>query len=72
MPTNYVTSSIQSLVLENIIKPFLKPNVLDLKLGQILYDQDAGEEKKIRMHKVAQETTTGECGMRLTGFQVIR
>ncbi|KAE9387854.1 SAICAR synthase-like protein [Gymnopus androsaceus JB14] len=57
-------------VLENALKPFLKPNILDLKLGRVLYDQDAPEKKKTRMQQVAQQTTSGECGMRLTGFQV--
>ncbi|KAE9404524.1 SAICAR synthase-like protein [Gymnopus androsaceus JB14] len=60
----------ESLVLENLLYPFFKPNILDLKLGRVLYDEDASEEKKIRMRKVARATTSGECGMRLTGFQV--
>ncbi|KZT11162.1 SAICAR synthase-like protein [Laetiporus sulphureus 93-53] len=55
---------------ENLTFTFLKPNVLDVKLGTVLYDDDATAEKKERMDKVARETTSAETGIRLTGFQV--
>ncbi|KAF9806136.1 hypothetical protein IEO21_08798 [Rhodonia placenta] len=59
----------------NAIKPnlsytFSKPNVLDVKLGTVLYDEDASPEKRARMEQVARETTSAETGLRLTGFQV--
>ncbi|KAG2139112.1 uncharacterized protein EDB93DRAFT_707894 [Suillus bovinus] len=60
----------ERLVLENIAYGFVKPCILDAKLGTILYDQDASPEKQARMIKVAQNTTSGEMGVRLTGFQV--
>ncbi|KDQ59794.1 hypothetical protein JAAARDRAFT_33371, partial [Jaapia argillacea MUCL 33604] len=60
-----------SLVLENLSYAFLKPNILDIKLGTKLYDQfDAPPEKKAKMEKTAKHTTSGETGVRLTGFQV--
>lgn len=62
--------AIHSLVLENLSFPFLKPNILDVKLGTVLYDEDASPEKKERMDKAARDTTTHETGVRLTGFQV--
>lgn len=58
------------LVLENLTHRFLRPNVLDVKLGTQLFDDDASEEKKIKMETVAKETTSFETGLRLTGFQV--
>ena len=58
------------LVLENLSHRFLKPNILDIKLGTVLYDEDASEEKKARMDKTAKQTTSSETGIRLTGFQV--
>ncbi|KAJ3993003.1 hypothetical protein F5050DRAFT_1578515 [Lentinula boryana] len=67
------TNAKQFLVLSNLINSFKKPNVLDLKLGTVLYDeldQACSEDKKARMIKTARETTTGECGLRLTAFQV--
>jgi len=64
------TQDKDSIVLENLTYTFLKPNVLDIKLGTVLYDEDAPPEKRARMEKVARETTSGETGMRLTGFQV--
>lgn len=60
----------ESLVLENLSYTFSKPNVLDVKLGTVLYDEDASPEKRARMEQVARETTTAETGVRLTGFQV--
>ncbi|KAI5480925.1 inositol-polyphosphate multikinase [Pseudohyphozyma bogoriensis] len=60
----------EMLVLENLTFRFARPNVLDIKLGTQLYDEDATEEKKQRMIKASQETTSGTTGVRLTGFQV--
>ncbi|KAK0455191.1 SAICAR synthase-like protein [Desarmillaria tabescens] len=60
----------ESLVLENLSHPFTRPNILDIKLGTVLYDEDALPEKVARMEKVARETTSFETGVRLTGFQV--
>lgn len=60
----------QSIVLENLTQVFAKPNILDIKLGTVLYDEDATPEKKARMEKTARDTTSFETGMRLTGFQV--
>jgi 1D-myo-inositol-tetrakisphosphate 5-kinase/inositol-polyphosphate multikinase len=48
----------------------LKPNILDIKLGTKLYDDDASEEKKARMIQAAAATTSFTTGVRLTGFQV--
>lgn len=48
----------------------MKPCILDVKLGTTLYDEDASPEKKARMIKAAHNTTSGETGIRLTGFQV--
>jgi inositol-polyphosphate multikinase len=49
---------------------FRKPNILDIKLGTVLYDEDATPEKKERMQNKARCTTSGETGVRLIGFQV--
>ncbi|QRV86897.1 inositol-hexakisphosphate kinase [Ceratobasidium sp. AG-Ba] len=54
----------------NLSHRFRKPNILDIKLGKVLYDETANEEKKARMIKVAAETTSFETGVRLTGFSV--
>ncbi|KAH9977832.1 hypothetical protein BGW80DRAFT_1435531 [Lactifluus volemus] len=40
------------------------------KLGTVLYDEDAPPDKKERMRNSARRTTSGETGIRLTGFQV--
>ncbi|EKM56120.1 uncharacterized protein PHACADRAFT_145233 [Phanerochaete carnosa HHB-10118-sp] len=60
----------QSIVLENLSYGFAKPNILDIKLGTTLYDEDASDEKRARMEKKARETTSLETGVRLTGFQI--
>jgi 1D-myo-inositol-tetrakisphosphate 5-kinase/inositol-polyphosphate multikinase len=60
----------ESLVLENVSHPFYKANILDVKLGTVLYEEGATEEKKERMIQTAKNTTSFESGIRLTGFQV--
>ena len=62
---------VHSLVLENLSFPFLKPNILDIKLGTVLYDESASPEKVTRMKEKARRTTSFENGMRLTAFQVL-
>ena len=63
-------TKIHSIVLENLANRFSKPNILDIKLGTKLYDEEASEEKKARMIKTAAATTSLTTGIRLTGFQV--
>ncbi|KAG8911532.1 hypothetical protein FRC01_005665 [Tulasnella sp. 417] len=59
-----------SIVLRNVAYEFKKPNILDVKLGTVLYDEDADETKKARMIETARKTTSLESGVRLTGFKV--
>jgi 1D-myo-inositol-tetrakisphosphate 5-kinase/inositol-polyphosphate multikinase len=70
MGTKCLLDRVQSLVLENLVHPFLKPNILDIKLGTVLYDESASPEKVERMLNTAKNTTSFETGVRLTGFQV--
>jgi hypothetical protein len=58
------------LVLQNLSHTFSKPNILDIKLGTILWDEYATPEKRARMEKAARDTTSLETGVRLTGFNV--
>ncbi|CCC68404.1 hypothetical protein NCAS_0B03200 [Naumovozyma castellii] len=58
------------LVLENLLSTFRKPNVLDVKLGKILYDDNATKEKKERLTKVSNETTSGSLGFRICGMKI--
>jgi len=60
----------ESLVLENLSHKFIRPNILDIKLGTVLHDDDAPPEKVERMRATARNTTSLETGVRLTGFQV--
>ncbi|THH31858.1 hypothetical protein EUX98_g2303 [Antrodiella citrinella] len=65
-----VGGSTESIVLENLTQSFSKPSILDLKLGTVLYDEEATPEKKARMEKTARDTTSFETGIRITGFQI--
>ncbi|KZP03502.1 SAICAR synthase-like protein [Athelia psychrophila] len=60
-----------SIVLQNLTRTFLRPNIVDIKLGTVLYDEAALPEKRARMEKTARDTTTLETGMRITGFQKV-
>ncbi len=59
-----------SITIQDLTQSFSKPNVMDIKLGKILYDEFCCEEKRIRMIKVAQETTSGSLGFRICGAKV--
>ncbi|AMD19016.1 HBR115Cp [Eremothecium sinecaudum] len=60
------------IVLENLLYGFNKPNVLDIKLGKILHDQNASEEKKTRLKSVSKNTTSGSLGIRICGMTIER
>lgn len=59
-----------ALVLENAAYGYVKPNILDVKLGVRLWADDAAEEKKERFNKVTQETTHKDLGFRIAGMRV--
>ncbi|KAH7105787.1 SAICAR synthase-like protein [Auriculariales sp. MPI-PUGE-AT-0066] len=70
VPVAAVEQEKESIVLENISVAFTKPAIIDIKLGTVLAEETASEEKRVRMEKTARETTSWETGVRLTGFQV--
>jgi len=71
VPAPYVgATGTESLVLENMCQYFVRADVLDVKLGRVLWDESASEEKRVRMERRAMETTSWETGLRLTGFHV--
>lgn len=59
----------QSIVLENIAAGFKKPNILDIKLGARLWDENARPEKRARLDKVAAESTSSSLGLRIAGMR---
>ncbi|CAH2351964.1 inositol polyphosphate multikinase [[Candida] railenensis] len=58
------------IVLQNVYYGFSKPSILDIKLGKILYDDNAEPEKKTRLQKVADSTTSGSLGFRICGMKL--
>lgn len=60
----------QNLCLENVLHGFTKPCILDLKMGSLLYDQDATEEKRKRMINHSVTTTSSTLGLRFSGLKV--
>ena len=59
----------QAIVLQNIALDFKKPNILDVKLGARLWDEDSPQEKRDRLDKVAAETTSKPLGFRIAGMK---
>ena len=55
------------LVMEDICGTFSKPNILDVKMGKVLFDDKASPDKQERLRKVAQDTTSGKLGFRIAG-----
>ncbi|TKX25460.1 inositol polyphosphate multikinase-like protein [Elsinoe australis] len=59
-----------AIVLQNVAAGFVKPNILDVKLGKRLWDDNAPEAKRQKLDKVADETTSGSMGFRVAGMKV--
>lgn len=59
-----------SIVLSNATAGFKQPNVLDLKLGARLWDDDAPPAKRQRLDDVAKSSTSGTLGFRVAGMKV--
>ena len=58
------------IVLQDVLYGFKRPNVLDIKLGSILFDESASKEKVERMKKVSKSTTSGSLAFRICGMQM--
>lgn len=56
--------------LENLVGSYVWPSIVDIKLGSVLYDDDASDDKKWRLSQVSAETTSGSMGMRICGMKV--
>ncbi|KAI9013667.1 hypothetical protein DFJ74DRAFT_682850 [Hyaloraphidium curvatum] len=56
--------------MDNALARFRRPCVLDVKLGTVLYDASAGEEKREKMRRQAAETTSLATGVRVCGMKV--
>ncbi|KEF55545.1 uncharacterized protein A1O9_08295 [Exophiala aquamarina CBS 119918] len=59
-----------AIVLENVTSGFKHPNVLDVKLGARLWDDDAPITKRRKLDEVAEQTTSGSLGFRVAGMKV--
>ena len=59
-----------AIVLLNAAADFIRPNILDVKLGAQLCDSSAPPSKRARLDKVALETTSSSLGFRIAGMKV--
>ncbi|KIW34419.1 uncharacterized protein PV07_01197 [Cladophialophora immunda] len=59
-----------AIVLENVASGFKHPNVLDVKLGARLWDDDAPLAKRRKLDEVAAKTTSGLLGIRVAGMKL--
>lgn len=59
-----------AVVLENVTSGFAQPNVMDVKLGARLWDEDAPLSKRRKLDEVASRTTTGSLGFRVAGMKI--
>ena len=60
------------LLLENVVRNYQRPCVLDLKIGKRQYSDDCSESKIQRKIARSNQTTTASLGLRLAGMQVFR
>lgn len=59
-----------AIALENVAAGFRHPNVLDVKLGARLWDDDAPVSKRRKLDEVAGRTTSGSLGFRVAGMKI--
>ncbi|OMJ21397.1 Inositol polyphosphate multikinase [Smittium culicis] len=64
-----ISSIFQFVCLENITRGFVKPCIMDIKIGFRLYDDFATPAKKQKMINKANSTSSGAIGVRLCGYQ---
>jgi len=56
--------------MSNLLLNYLNPNVIDIKLGTRLYDDDADEIKKQKMIAMANNTTSAATGIQISALQI--
>lgn len=64
-----LTSNV-SIVLSNATAGFVRPNIIDLKLGARLWDDDAPTAKRAKLDEVSQNSTSSSLGFRVAGMKV--
>ncbi|KAG5519225.1 hypothetical protein PMAC_002313 [Pneumocystis sp. 'macacae'] len=64
------SEGVDAIVLENLCYPFVRPSMIDIKLGKRLWDNDASLEKRERLEWVSKHTTSGSLGFRISAMQL--
>ncbi|MFH4976684.1 hypothetical protein AB6A40_003393 [Gnathostoma spinigerum] len=59
-------------LLENIVAPFVRPSIVDLKMGTRQYGDDASAQKRASQTDKCQSSTSAQIGVRLVGMQLYR
>ncbi|KAL8745242.1 MAG: hypothetical protein Q9190_002596 [Brigantiaea leucoxantha] len=59
-----------AIVLDNVAAAFKYPNILDVKLGARLWDDEAPEAKRAKLDKDAEVTTSKPLGLRIAGMRM--
>ena len=62
----------QAIVLENAAAGFVKPNIMDIKLGKRLWAEDAAPAKRVKLDRVSAETTSASHSFRIAGMRLWR
>lgn len=66
------SSSHPFLILENLTATFIRPCIMDVKLGIRHHDDDASSEKQARLTARATATTSRVTGIRVTGMRTLK
>lgn len=59
-----------AIMLENVAEHYMKPNILDVKLGARLWADDAPPAKREKMERESTETTSKTLGLRIAGMRI--
>ncbi|KAJ9116448.1 hypothetical protein QFC22_004890 [Naganishia vaughanmartiniae] len=67
-----VEASSECIIIQNLTTPFLRPCIMDIKLGTTLYDPEdpsLTEAKRLKMEEKMRVRSSTKTGMAITGFQ---
>lgn len=70
IPTDKTDQNNDYIVLSNLYDHFLNPSILDVKLGALLTDNTALEQKVERLRAVSESTTSGSLHARICGMKL--
>jgi len=65
-------NDITFMLLEDVVRSFINPSIIDLKMGTRQYGDDASDDKQLSQIQKCRSTTSEDLGVRLVGMQLFK